>query len=229
MSGLDRWLEEARDAWKVLRIRASRLTPAPIAPDQLASENATERWRAARALIGRPRADFLPQLIRLTGDEDPMTRAAAVDALASWGPTLVLEPVRLALAQSPAPDAAIALLELLARLPDPANRAAIQPWLEHDAPDVRAAAFMALAALCDDADLPTLRRALKEEGLPTQRAILATLCAPGAEPLAQRAANAHDPILSQRGRQALERIQQRQHTGVAKTVSDHVGAESRFS
>ncbi len=210
MSGLDRWLDEARTKWDALRVQFTRLAPTPVTLDQLASDDAVKRWRGAHALIGRPRADLLSQLIALTGDEDAMVRAAAVDALVSWGPTLVLEPVRQALAQSPSSGTAIALLEVLARLPDPANRAGLQPWLEHEDEAVRAAAFMALAALCDDDDLPILERALKEGGLQVQRAIMTTLCAPHAASLAQRAADSADPVLRQRGQQALARIQRNQ-------------------
>ena len=207
MSGLESWLEAAHDVWQKLQRKASRLAPSPIAAEDLDARDPVTRWRAARALIGRPREEFIPRLIAMAGDDDALVRAAAVDALASWGPDLVLASVRTALVQSPTPAAAASLLHLLARLPDPANRAAIQPWLEHDDPEVRAAAFMALAALCDDADLPALIQALKTEPRPVQRAILSTLCAPGATRLAQRAAQSHDPVLSQRGQQALARIQ----------------------
>ena len=210
MSGLDRWLDAARTRWEALRVQLTRLTPAPVAPDQLASEDATARWRAVRALVQRPRADLLPQLLALTGDDDAMVRASAVDALVSWGPTVALESIRQALAQAPEPPQATALLEALARLPDPANRAAITPWLDHSEPGVRAAAFMALAALGEDDDLPVLRRALKTGDLVMQRAILAALCAPGAEDLAQRAASSNDPVLRQRGEQALARIHRAQ-------------------
>ena len=210
MSGLDRWLDEARTKWDALRVQFTRLAPTPIIPDQLASDDAVKRWRSAHALIGRPRADLLSQLIALTGDEDAMVRAAAVDALVSWGSTIVLEPVRQALVQSPSLGTAIALLEALARLPDPANRAVLLPWLEHEDEAVRAAAFMALAALCDDDDLPILGRVLKGGSLQVQRAIMTTLCAPDAASLAQRAADSSDPVLSQRGQQALARIQRNQ-------------------
>jgi HEAT repeat protein len=208
MSGLDRWLEEARNRWDALRVQLTRLAPPPVAPEQLADDDPARRWRAVHALVGHPRVDLLPQLLQLAGDDDPMMRAAAVDALVSWGPAIVLEPVREALAQTPAPEAAASLLEVLARLPDPANRAAIEPWLDHETPEVRAAAFMALAALCDDGDLPVLRRALREGDRNLQRAILATLCAPAATELAQRASSSSDPILRQRGERALRRIQQ---------------------
>lgn len=210
MSGLDRWLDEARNKWGALRVQFTRLAPTPITADQLASEDAVTRWRAVHALVDRPRADLLPQLIALMRDEDVMVRAAAVDALVSWGPTIVLEPVRQALAQSPSSETAIALLEVLARLPDPMNRAAIQIWFDHENEAVRAAAFMALSALCNDADLSLLGRALKEDGLLVQRAIMATLCAPNASSLAQCAADSTDSVLRQRGRQALARIQRNQ-------------------
>ena len=208
MSGPDRWLEQAKSLWEDWRVRLVRLTPGPkITPEQLQSADALARWRAVRALAGRPAPDLLPELIRLAGDEDELVRDAAVDALASWGPTVVLEPVREALAAQPDPTTAASQLVLLARLPDATHRAVLQPCLEADEPEVRAAAFMALAALCDDADLPLLEDALAEGDIRVQRAIMAMLCAPEAGPLAAKAASATDPILRQRAGQAGPRIQ----------------------
>ncbi len=208
MSAFERWMESARSRWDELRLHLNRLAPAPVSPDQLTTDDGAARWRALRALMDRPSPGLLPQLMALTADADPMMRAAAGDVLASWGPTAVLEPIHNALAQSPPPEQAAILLGVLTRLPDPANRDVIQPWLAHEHDDVRAAAYMALAALCDDADLSTLRQALREGDPALQRAILTTLCAPAAEPLAQRAADSRHPVLAPLGRQALARIQQ---------------------
>ncbi len=221
MSGLDRWLEAAQSRWRTLRVHVGRLSPAPVDASQLASEDVITRWRAARALAGRPRPALLPRLIELTGDADAMVRTAAEDALVSWGPDATLEPVRRALAQTPSPRQTASLLAVLARLPDPANRDAILPWLDHEDEEVQAAALMALAALCDDADLPTLQRALREGHRVIQRAILATLCAPGAESLARQALAARDPALRQRAQQALDRIQRTQPTPTHPATKSH--------
>jgi len=210
MSGLERWWQEAKERFETLRARWSRWVPAPVSREQLTAEDAAVRWRAVRALVGRPHANLLPRVVDLAGDEDAMVRAAAVDALVSWGPAVVLEHVHTTLKAPPSRESTISLLEVLARLPDPANREAIQPWLDVEDEGVRAAAWMALAALCDDDDLPRLGRALKEGGLPMQRAIMTTLCAPHATDLARRAAEASDPVLRQRGQQALARIQRNQ-------------------
>ncbi len=208
MSDLDRWWGEAKNIWENWRRQLAQLTPGPsVSADQLRAADALTRWQAVRALANRPHPDLLPELIQLCGDEDEMVRDAAVDALVSWGPAISLEPARQALVASPAPRAVIALLRLLARLPDAANRAAIVPWLQAEQAEVRAAAFMALAALCDDEDLPQLQAALAEDDIRVQRAILATLCAPEAGPLAAQAASSSDPILRQRASQAQPRIQ----------------------
>ena len=208
MSGLDRWLERAKSLWEDGRVQLVRLIPGPkITPEQLQSTDALTRWRAVRALAHHPNPGLLSGLIQLCGDEDEMVRAAAVDTMVSWGPTVVLEPARQALIAAPDPPSVSALLTLLARLPDPANRAAIEPWLQADEPEVRATAFMALAALCDDEDLPQLQTALAEGDIRMQRAIMATLCAPEAGPLVAKAALASDPIQRQRAGQAGPRIQ----------------------
>ncbi|HIQ11442.1 MAG TPA: HEAT repeat domain-containing protein [Caldilineales bacterium] len=221
MSGLDRWLEVAQSKWRAIRVHVARFSPVLVDASLLASEDVIARWRAVRALAGRARPPLLPRLIELTGDADAMVRAAAEDALVSWGPAAALEPVRQALAQTPPPRQTAALLAVLARLPDPANRAIILPWLDHEDEGVRAAALMALAALCDDEDLLTLQRALKEGHREIQRAIFATLCAPGAESLARQALDARDPALSQRAQQALARIQRAQPTHSPHSTNTH--------
>ncbi len=208
MSGLDRWLAEAKNVWETWRLQFARLTPGSNGiSDQLHAADALNRWRGVRALIERPNPGLLPELLQLCGDEDELVRGAAVDALVSWGPGMVLEPARQALSAQPGRESAVSLLILLARLPDAANRAAIEPWLQADEPEMRAAAFMALAALCDDADLPRLQAALAEDDILVQRAIMAALCAPEAGSLAEEATAASDPILRQRAAQARPRIQ----------------------
>jgi len=231
MSGPDRWMEQAKSVWESWRVHLVRLTPGPkVTPEQLQSSDALARWRAVRALTGRPAPDLLPELIRLAGDEDELVRAAAVDTLVSWGPAVVLVPVREALAAQPAPAVAVSLLGILARLPDSTHRAVIQPWLDADEPEVRAGAFMALAALCDDADLPLLEDALAEEDIRVQRAIMATLCAPEAGPLAAKAATTSDPIQRQRAVQAGPRIQRHleaQRQADARAKKKQSAAESQ--
>jgi len=208
MSDLERWREEMKNVWETWRRQLARLTAGPgVSAEQLRAADALTRWRAVHALANHPNPGLLPELIQLCGDADELVRAAAVDTLISWGPAVSLESARQALAAAPAPAAAISLLTLLARLPDAANRAAILPWLQADEGEIRAAAFMALAALCDDEDLPRLQAALAEGDIRVQRAIMATLCAPEAGPLAAKAAAASDPILRQRADQARPRIQ----------------------
>ena len=208
MSDLDRWLDSARSTLQQWRVQLARFAPGPaITPEQLTSDEALERWRAVRDLQGHPQPDLLPQLLRLSDDPDEMVRAAVGETLVSWGPTAVLDSVRQALTAQPSPASAVVLLEVLARLPAPANRAVLQPWLDDENVDVHAAALMALAALCDDTDLPLLEKAYKEGDIRVQRAVLTTLCAPDAGPLAARAASASDPILKQRAVQAAPRIQ----------------------
>jgi HEAT repeat protein len=208
MSDLDRWLDTARNTLQQWKTQLARFAPGPaVSAEQLTSEDASTRWRAVRDLKGHPNAELLPRLVQLSDDPDEMVRAAVVETLASWGPAAVLEPVRLALAAHPTSASATVLLEILARLPDPANRAAVQPWLDDEDVDVRSAALMALAALCDDDDLPQLEKALADEDIRVQRAVMTTLCAPSAGPLAARAASAADPILKQRAVQAAPRIQ----------------------
>ncbi len=208
MSGLERWRESAKKAWGQWRIRLARLVSGlKIAPDQLADADPVARWRALRALMQTPRPDLLPVLLALAEDPDELVRAEVADVLVSWGPDVALEPVRGALADHPAPASAEILLTILARLPDPAHRDALRPWLEHEDAMVRAAAFMALAALCENSDLPQLEEALAEGEIHAQRAILTTLCAPEAGPLAERALASSDPIVRQRAAQAGPRIQ----------------------
>jgi len=208
MSDLDRWLGSAQTTWRRWRRRMSHLAPGPkVTREQLQAEDALTRWRAVRALARRPHPELLPALLTLSDDPDEMVRDEVVNVLVSWGPETTLEPVHRALAVKPAPLSAAALLTILARLPDPANRGVIQPWLEDEDVHVRAAAFMALAALCDDDDLPRLEEALAEDDVRVQRAIMTTLCASEAGPLAETAARATDPILRQRAAQAQPRIQ----------------------
>ena len=223
MSGPDHWWDAARSTWEQTRLRLARLAPGPgVSPDQLASEETLTRWRALRALMGRPNPGLISGLIEMTGDPDEMVRAGVADVLVSWGPTTTLEPVRAALAAHPGPDSAATLLAILARLPDPANRGAIAPWLQSDDVAVRAAAFMALAALCDNEDLPSLEKALADEDVTVQRAIMTTLCAPDAGPLAAKSLAASDPILRQRAVQAQPRIQREK-----EVRSKEQGARSR--
>jgi HEAT repeat protein len=210
MSGLEYWLETINAAWKRWRMQFTRLTPGPkIKREQLESDDALIRWQAIRTLAQHPQIQQLSTLLILSGDPDAMVRAEVVNALASWGADVALKPVQQALAEAQSPASAAALLETLARLPAPANRDVIQPWLADEDVHVRAAAFMALAALCDDDDLPRLEETLKGDDIQVQRAILTALCAPEAGLLAEKAARSTDPILRQRGAQAAARIQRR--------------------
>jgi len=208
MSDLDRWLKSAKTTWQRWQMQLNRLTPGPkVTQEQLQTDDALTRWRALRALALRPQPELLPALLALSDDPDEMVRAEVADVLVAWGKDVVLEPVQKALAAAPAPHSATVLLETLARLPDPANRAYLQPWLTHEDGQVRAAAAMALAALCKDDDLPQLQQALAEDDIQVQRAIMRALCAPAAGPVAEQAARATDPILRQRAAQAQSRIQ----------------------
>lgn len=208
MSDLDLWLETARTTWQRWRIQLARLSPGPgVTSDQLASEDALTRWRAVRSLMRRPQPDLLSSLLALADDPDVMVRDEVANVLASWGPENVSEPVRRMLANPLSPTSATTMLTILVRLPDPANRSAIQKWLEHESATTRAAAFMALTALCDDSDLPNLESALAEEDIQVQRAIMSVLCAPEAGSLAQKNLTSSDPILRQRAAQAQPRIQ----------------------
>jgi len=203
MSGSERWLAKAQTLWRKSRRRLRALASGQrVTPEQLASADAVSRWRAVRTLRPLPRPDFLPALLALTDDADPMVRAAVVDALTSWGPDIALSPIRQALAAHPGPMAAAALLEALARLPEPDNRSTILPYLSDADEAVRAAGLMALAALCDDSDLPRLTAAWAQESIRVQRAIMTRLCAPAAGPLVQQALSADDSILRQRAAQA---------------------------
>ncbi len=208
MSDLDRWLETAKSTLQQWRVQLNRLAPGPaVDPEQLSSEDPSTRWRAVRRLQGHPNPQLLPRLIALSNDPDELVRAAVVQTLVSWGPNIVLAPVQKALADHPQPASAAALLEVLAHLPDVANRPVVVPWLTDEDVAVRAAAYMALAALCNDTDLPRLQQALAEDDLPVRQAIMAALCAPEAGPLAAKAASSSDPILNQRAVQAAYRIQ----------------------
>ena len=217
MSDLDDWLESAKTRLQRWQMQLKRLAPGPkVKREQLEADDALTRWRALRTLTRRPQPELLPALLALSADPDEMVRAEVGDVLASWGKDVVLEPVQQALAAAPAPLSATVLLETLARLPDPSNRAYLQPWLRYEDGQVRAAAFMALAALCEDDDLSRLEEALGEEDVRVQRAIMHTICAPAAGPLAEKAARADDPILHQRSVQAMARIQRRKETGDEK-------------
>lgn len=219
MSGLDRWLQEAREVWQGLRLGLTRLVPPAVTAEDLDAGSPTRRWRALRALRHHPQPDLLPLLIQHLGDEDGMVRAAAEDVLVAWGPDRVLDAVRQALAGDVAPQQWAALLRVLARLPDASHRPLISPWLEDPDPEVRAAAWMALAALGADEDVPRLAQVLREGDPALQRGILATLCALGARGLAERAMAAQDPVLRQLGMQALARIEARATRPAAQTAS----------
>lgn len=210
MSELEQWLEKAQNFWQISLMRLRGLAFGPrIIPKHLASADTTTRWRWVRSLLTAPQPALLPTLFSLAEDVDPMVRAAVADVLISWGPTIVLAPTRWTLDAHPVPAAASTLLEVLAHLPAPENRSAISPFLSHEDESVRAAAFMALAALCDDNDIPVLREAWDAASIPVQRAIIAGLCAPAAEPWAQEVLTADDPVLRQRADQALVRIHRR--------------------
>lgn len=208
MSELEQWLEKAQNFWQKSRIRLRGLASGPrVTPEQLVSADAVTRWRGVRSLLTAPQPALLPTLLSLADDADPMIRAAVVDVLASWGSSIVLSPTRQTLAAQPGSAAATTLLEVLARLPDPENRSAILPFLAHEDESVRAAALMALAALCDDSDIAQLREAWDAASIAIQRAIIAGLCAPAAESWVQDALTADDPVLRQRASQAMSRIQ----------------------
>lgn len=203
MSDPEQWLTKAQTVWRKSLMRLRALAGGPrVTSQQLASADVITRWRAVRNLRSSPQPGLLPALLALTDDTDPMVRAAVVDALASWGSDIALPSIRQALAARPGPVAAEALLEALARLPEPDNRAAILPHLSDADEAARAAGFMALAALCDDSDVPRLTDAWVQESLRVQRAIMTRLCAPAAGPLLQQALSSHDPIVRQRAAQA---------------------------
>ena len=200
MSGLERW-------WQQVRARVQAWTAPRIMPEHLSAGDASTRWRALQGLRNHAQPALLPAVLSLLDDEDVLNRAAAVDVLISWGPNVVLGPVQQALDTQPRPTKAAGLLQILAHLPTPENRTFIEPWLQHEADEVKAAAFQALAALGDDADVPHLTAALRTEAPVVQQSILAGLCAPAGE-AALLALDAHnDPILQQLAAQARARIQ----------------------
>ncbi len=200
MSGPESWWGRAQEAWQQWRWRLMAWVPAPDVAAQLKRTDPLQRWRAVRTLRTRPKPDLLPTLLALMDDDDPILRAAVVDTLAAWPADHTLPAARQALGQGPSPRAAAALLELLARHPRPENRAAIQPWLDHPQPRVRAMAWMALAALAEASDLPALEQAWEKEPPEVQRAILTTLHIPQAQAIYQQALASSDPILRQLAR-----------------------------
>ncbi len=202
MSGPESWWERAQKAWQHWRWRVMAWVPAPDFAEQLGATDPLQRWRAVRALRTRPKPDLLPALLALMDDDDPMVRAAVVDTLAAWPADSILPHVRQALGQDPSPRAAAALLELLARHPQPENRAAIQPWLDHAQQQVRAMAWMALAAIAEENDIAALEQAWEQEPVQVQRAILTALRIPQARAIYQKARASSDPILRQLAQKA---------------------------
>ena len=131
--------------WDRLR---QQFTPQPrVDPSQLNSPDSTVRWRTVRDMHGHPLPAYVPTLLRLLDDPDPIIRDEAVLTLGSWGHEHSLRPALAALHTSPNPQTTAALLDLLALLPDPASRSTIVSYLSAKDPEVRTAAVRALGAL----------------------------------------------------------------------------------
>jgi HEAT repeat protein len=191
---------------------------APAVASDLTHPQPERRWRAVKALAGRPWPRYQASLLALLDDPDPIVRDEAAATLASWGVAFVLEPALDRLRQDPPGPRAAALLELLARLPataearrampDPA--AVVGPFLDHADPLVRAAACRALAAGGRREDAGLLLSRMDDPDARVRRAAcvaLGRLGNPEAIPGLQARLTDADPPTRQLARQALSRLE----------------------
>lgn len=204
-----------KDRW--LQVR-SLFEPAPLAVDDLTHPQAERRWRAARALAGRPHLRYRAALLALLDDPDPIVRDEAAATLASWGLAFALEPAVDLLRQDPPAPRAAALLDLLARLPvaaesrtampDPAGL--MGPFLTHPDPLVRAAACRALAAMGRGEDAHRLADLTTDSDPRVRRAAcvaLGRLGNPDVIPLLQERLRDADPPTRDLASKTLSRLE----------------------
>ncbi|MCS7039778.1 MAG: HEAT repeat domain-containing protein [Anaerolineae bacterium] len=204
-----------KERW--LRLR-SLFEPAPLVVADLSHPQAERRWRAARALAGRPQLRYRAGLLALLDDPDPIVRDEAAATLASWGPASGLEPALDLLRRDPPAPRAAALLDLLARLPASAESRAllpdpaepIGPFLSHADPLVRAAACRALAATGRGEDAQRLSSLTTDPDPRVRRAAcvaLGRLGNPDAIPLLQERLHDADPPTRDLASKALSRLE----------------------
>lgn len=205
--------------WRAWWLRLRHLTvSSPAAASDLTHPQAERRWRAVKALAGRPWPRYQDSLFARLDDPDPIVRDEAAATLASWGVALALEPALERLRQDPPGPRAAALLELLARLPaaaeirkampDPA--AVVGPFLDHADPLVRAAACRALAAAGRGEDAGLLFPRAGDPDARVRRAACVALGRLGnpeaITPLRERLSDA-DPPTRRLAQQALSRLE----------------------
>lgn len=201
--------------WLQLR---SLFEPAPVAVADLTHPQPERRWRAVRALAGQPHIRHRAALLALLDDPDPIVRDEAAATLASWGAAFGLEPALNLLRQDPPAPRATALLDLLARLPAPAEgqtaisdpAAVIGPFLNHADPLVRAAACRALAGAGRKEDAHLLSALTTDPDPRVRRAAcvaLGRLGNPDAVPLLQERLADSDPPTRELAHRALSRLE----------------------
>jgi|GEM_PF-3294081 len=205
--------------WKTWWWRLRALTgSAPAGASDLTHPQPERRWRAVKALAGRPWPRYQARLLALLDDPDPIVRDEAAATLASWGVAFALRPALDRLRQDPPGPRAAALLELLARLPataearrvmpDPA--AVVGPFLDHPDPLVRAAACRALAAGGRREDAGLLLPRTDDPDARVRRAACVALGRLGnaeAIPRLQERLTDADPPTRQLAQQALSRLE----------------------
>lgn len=212
-----------------LRLR-SRFEPAPVAAADLTHPQPERRWRAVRALAGQPYPPHQAALLALLDDPDPIVRDEAAATLASWGAAFSLEPALNLLRQDPPAPRAAALLDLLARLPAPAEAqtaipdpvAVIEPFLNHADPLVRAAACRALAGAGRGEDAHWLSALTTDPDPRVRRAAcvaLGRLGNPDAIPSLQERLTDPDPPTRELAHRALDRLE----TPAAARPKDETG------
>ncbi len=205
--------------WETWWWRLRALTgSAPAGASDLTHPQPERRWRAVKALAGRPWPRYHASLWALLDDPDPIVRDEVATTLASWGVTFGLGPALDRLRQDPPAPRAAALLELLARLPATAEvrrampnpAAVVGPFLDHPDPLVRAAACRALAARGRGEDAGLLLSRMADPDARVRRAAcvaLGRLGNPEAIPPLQERLNDADPPTRQLARQALSRLE----------------------
>ncbi len=191
------------------RLQALVMAP-PVQPEQLASEDPSVRWRAARRLAGRPRADCLPGILDLLDDPDPIIRDESARTLASWGPSYALASARAGLESRPSPALAVSLLDLLATMPDPGNKEVIAPYLSHSDPLVRGAAAHAAGALGVQQDYRAVLPLLSDGDPRVRRAgctALGQVTDPGSLPGLRQCLNDKDELTRTASKRAIAQIE----------------------
>ena len=191
------------------------LNPTPrVNPDDLADLDPTIRWRAVRTIArGQPQTELIPLVSQLLADPDPTIRYEAVLVLSIWeAKPKELQPTVDLLASDPVPESTIAILDLLKHLPLPASHPLIQDRLEHDNPQVRAAAACALGTYQMVEDIERLAP-LTDDPVPEVRRAACQALSEINDPTVPYVLRQHlqdpDPITRQIVRQAIDNRQKR--------------------